>query len=263
MSGSATGARASAESDTPARRALDWMELHLHCLHEHDANGRMLHSRQTNGGPSPLFHLGRTAEGNLWRFRADLPGRVIRELARLAGREPPLAPDHPPPERLEAIRSLLRSSCEVTAEWRGPAFCFPPEISLPTRPGSELPPVVEVRPGREHLLEGAFADWIPELAARQPCFAVVEGGSAVSLCCAARPLVLAGASTCAAAEAGVETVRAHRGRGHAPRVVAVWARAVRASGGEPMYSTSWSNRASRSVAAKLGLRLYGEDFHLS
>jgi hypothetical protein len=46
-------------------------------------------------------------------------------------------------------------------------------------------------------------------------------------------------------------------------VVAAWARAIRESGGEPLYSTSWDNKASRGVARKLGLLLYGEDLHLS
>lgn len=272
MSTTPPGRSAPDAGDPRPRTDVDWMELHLRCLHEHDANGRLLRTRQPDGGPSPLFHLGRTRLGNLWRFRADLAPAIVRELARLAGREPPLAPGHPPPERLEAMRSLLRSVGEVSSEWRGPAFCFPREIPREVPPresraaggtGRDAPLLVEVVPGREYLLEPSFGDWIPELAARQPCFAVVEDGAAVSFCCAARPVAVAGASVCGAAEAGVETVAGHRGRGHAPRVVAAWARAVRARGGEPMYSTSWSNRASRAVAAKLGLHLYGEDLHLS
>jgi hypothetical protein len=42
-----------------------------------------------------------------------------------------------------------------------------------------------------------------------------------------------------------------------------WARAVRALGAEPLYSTSWQNAASRAVARKLGLVLYGTDLSIS
>jgi predicted GNAT family acetyltransferase len=60
----------------------------------------------------------------------------------------------------------------------------------------------------------------------------------------------------------VETLEGYRGRGHAPAAVAAWARAVRATGRIPLYSTSWDNLASQAVARKLGLIPYGADFSL-
>ncbi|HZS91689.1 MAG TPA: GNAT family N-acetyltransferase, partial [Chloroflexota bacterium] len=45
-------------------------------------------------------------------------------------------------------------------------------------------------------------------------------------------------------------------------VVAGWARAIRASGRIPLYSTSWDNHASQAVARKLGLVQYGTDLSL-
>ena len=99
-------------------------------------------------------------------------------------------------------------------------------------------------------------DWLPaELAARAPCLAAIEEGRAVALCFCSR----VGAR---AAEAGVETAPEARRRGLASAVVAAWAGAVRAGGRRPLYSTSWENRASRGVAARLGARLYGEDLSL-
>jgi RimJ/RimL family protein N-acetyltransferase len=236
------------------------MELHLRCLYHHDANDRIVRTRQPNGWPSPLFHLGRTRLANLWRFRDDLEPAAIRELARLAGREGPLLEAHPPPERMEAIRSVLRSAVELVVEWRGPAFRFPAEIPAPDR--GPLP-VVAVTAENQSILEESFADTVPELAERQPCIAAVDGERAVSMCYAARPLEVKGCEPCRGAEAGVETVAAYRGRGLAPRVVAAWGRAMREQGGEPMYSTSWDNKASCAVARKLGLVFYGEDLHLS
>src|SRR6185436_13781001 len=86
--------------------------------------------------------------------------------------------------------------------------------------------------------------------------AVVEHGQAVSVCfCARRSDV--------AAEAGLETAAAFRGRGLAARVTAAWALAIRASGRLPIYSTSWSNHASLAVARKLGLAACASDWSLS
>jgi len=89
----------------------------------------------------------------------------------------------------------------------------------------------------------------------QPCVAIVADGRLASLCFSSR-------NTPIAAEAGVNTLEEFRGRGYAPAVVAAWGQAVRAEGRIPLYSTSWDNLASRSVARKLGLVLYGADFSI-
>jgi predicted GNAT family acetyltransferase len=69
--------------------------------------------------------------------------------------------------------------------------------------------------------------------------------------------------TARAHEAGVETHPAFRGRGFAVRAVAAWARAVRATGVLPLYSTSWENHGSRGVARRLGLVQLGSDLHVT
>ena len=258
--------------------ALDTLELHLRCLYAHDARGRILRTREPGGGPAPRFHLGRTRLGNLWRFRADLADSDVRALARLAGREEPLvggavAPGArvsrpPPPERMEPFRRALRERAAIRIEWSGPAYAFPDiaaVVAASERHAAAGPPVIAVDRTNESVLEQHFPDEIAELELRQPCFAVVDAGSAVSLCYAARPLESPSGNfeSCAASEAGVVTVEGHRGRGCAPRVVAAWAAAVAARGGLPLYSTSWKNRASRAVAQKLGLVWYAEDVHLT
>ena len=100
-------------------------------------------------------------------------------------------------------------------------------------------------PMLECHFHGWSADEIPE---REPIMAVMEGGYPVSVCFCAR-------LSEEAAEAGVETASAYRGRGFAPRVTAAWAAAIRASGRVPLYSTGWTNTQSRAVARKLGLVL--------
>lgn len=86
--------------------------------------------------------------------------------------------------------------------------------------------------------------------------AIVEDGYPVSICFCAR-------HSDEAAEAGLETAEAFRGRGFGPRVTAAWALAVRAAGLVPLYSTAWSNNASLSVAGKLGLVAYASTWSLS
>jgi GNAT acetyltransferase len=107
------------------------------------------------------------------------------------------------------------------------------------------------------LLEKNFQGWIAsEIAERSPIYAVMDGAFPVSICFCAR-----NAET--AAEAGVETASAFRGRGFAPHATAAWARAIRATGRTPLYSTSWSNPASLAVARKLRLMHYASHWSLS
>jgi hypothetical protein len=62
---------------------------------------------------APLFVLGRTRLGCVWRFRTDVPVELVRGVAKLAGREPGLTDSPltaPPPERMAPILNLL-SAC--------------------------------------------------------------------------------------------------------------------------------------------------------
>jgi len=163
---------------------------------------------------------------------------------------------------------VLRARAPIEFEWAGPAYRFPDDlVGLGARACARTggtAEVVAVAPGDEALLERHFADWTAELAERQPVFATVLGGSAVSLCASARPMRGAAGlfEACRATEAGIETVAAHRGHGYAAPAVAAWAAEVVRLGGSPLYSTSWANWASRVVARKLGLICFGVDVHV-
>ncbi len=174
----------------------------------------------------------------------------MRNLERLAAEEPVATDLRDRPRTYDRIRALLGSHAPITGAWRGPAYHFPDAPLVP--PDG----VVRVTRANGELLRPAFADLIPELDWRQPCLAVVEGGAAVSVCFSSR-------NHPRAAEAGVETIEAARGRGHAARAVTGWAAAVRAEGRIPLYSTSWDNLASQGVARRLGLVLYGADLSLT
>jgi len=275
---------------------LDAWALRTQLLFTHDDRGRLLRVRETEGAVAPRFYLGRSSLGNVWRLRADLPHDVVLRLARLAGKERPLQSTNagppvgssgpPPPERAEAFRQALRSHAEIGPEYRGPSFRFPAVISsdreLESGAGSKLESGLEssfasqaelVRldarrevdrrlmgnpiddsDGGAPALSGLMTP--SDLLPQTDCFAIVRGGEVVSACWTSR--FLGGV----AAEAGLRTRESERGNGFALRVVAAWARRMRESGTEPLYSTQWSNSASRGVARRLGLVFCGEDLHI-
>jgi RimJ/RimL family protein N-acetyltransferase len=221
------------------------MRLHVEALFTHDARGDLLRVNEPNGAPAPRFFLGQTNEGLVLRFRGDVGEETRRDLADAASLE--ILNDLPTTP--ETYQEILASTAPIEKTWSGPAFSFPD--SLPA--GDEAILITE---RDAHYLNAHFPSWLGDIRACAPMMALIIDGEAVALCASVR-------ITDRACEAGVETTPAARGRGYAGKVVAAWARAVRASGKTPLYSTSWHNDASRSVARKLGLTQFGTDLHIT
>ena len=237
--------------------SADWdlMQIHVSALYRHDERNRLLTVNEP-GDPRPddplppRLYLGRTREGLIWRFRHDLPESLVAELEAMLAAEPVTADLSQPPQCLAALQARLALDGPLTGTWSGPAWHFPDDISAPEH---EVIPVTTANDHLVRLLSPVLA--ADDLPWRQPCLALLDQGRLASLCFSAR-------NTPIAAEAGVDTREEFRGRGYAPAVVAAWARAVRQEGRVPLYSTSWDNLASRSVARKLGLVLYGTDLSI-
>jgi RimJ/RimL family protein N-acetyltransferase len=229
---------------------LQRMSLHVQALFTHDAHSRLVRVNEPGGGGlAPRFYLGRTREGNLWRFRADVPATLIEKLEALCIDEPVLQGFQNKPRHFEDYLRLLETHAPVQNIWQGPAYRFT-EYLEPSNP------VIAITKANADLLRGGFEELIPELPDWQPFLAVVGNGRAVSVCRSVR-------ITPQAHEAGVETLPDFRGKGYAKDVVAGWARLVRAIGAIPLYDTSWENTASQAVAKKLQLVPYGVDFDIS
>lgn len=212
-----------------------------------DARGRIVSTREPEPTQGPLFTLIRGAAGCAWAMHAAVAEPIAWELGRLAGEEAPLPAHDPrqPPRHAAAYRALLRGSSLVA----GPTFTVPDE--LPGARGFALSIVDRLEPLTRH-----FRGWTSaELPERAPIVAILEDGYPVSVCFCAR-------RSDEAAAAGVETASSFRGRGFAPAVTAAWARAIRATGRLPLYSTSWDNAASLAVARKLGLVPYASSWNL-
>lgn len=231
--------------------ALQLLELQVDALFTHDSARQTVAVNEPDGSPAPRFFLGRTREGNLWRVRHDLPAGAMQQLEALAAAEPVgddlSAEPHNMAGFLEALE-MDRSSGDI---WSGPAYRFPDVLPV----ASGVTAITRVNLDLLRRMSSNLEALARAFDRRAPIIAVIEGGVAVSVCFSAR-------LTAFAAEAGVDTLGAYRGRGYAPAVVAAWANAVRASGRTPLYSTSWENQASQAVACKLGLSQYGADFSL-
>ena len=235
----------------PPRSDRDWLDLHLDALFLHDDRGRMVARNALDPEPVPRFFLGRTADGNRWRFRDDVPDDVVARLDALCEEEPAPADLREPPRHDARYREALAGHGPVTETWSGPAYRFPA-----TLPPVDASVVALTRENATLLQGGDLEPWLEDIGRSEPLVAFVREGRALSVCGSVR-------ITPEAHEAGVETSADARGHGFAVAVVAAWAQAVRKRGAEPLYSTSWDNAASRAVARKLALIPYASDFWLS
>ena len=227
------------------------MRLHVEALFRRDDQGSLVQVNEAGGAPAPRLFVGTTASGRQSWFRGDVPADVsdsLREVVAAAG--PGVAGDDigwaAPLER------ILAAHAPVESVWSGPAYRFPePFVDVPEATDR----AVAIHDDNAELLGPWLGEWLLDVPEYQPMYAVVRDGAAVSLCSSVR-------TTPRADEAGVETHPDFRGQGLAPIAVAAWAGAVRALGREPLYSTAWTNHASRAVAAKLGLIQFGADYHV-
>jgi hypothetical protein len=227
---------------------MDLMHAHLDALYTHDSRGRMAAVNEWSGGRPPRFHFGRTVAGNVWRFRDDVSAQRAHRLDALCAQEPVWDGSTRLPRLNVELEQALATDAPVTRIGAGPAWWFARAIT------PAVPPLA-VTAANADLLRGGLDAWLPDVPHRHPFMASIADGRAVSVCASVR-------ITPVAHEAGVDTVVAHRRRGHAANAVAGWASAVQALGALALYSTSWENAASQGVAAKLGLLLYGADYEV-
>ena len=223
------------------------MQRHVEALFVHAGRSRLVSINDDTGRAAPRFFLGRTEQGNLWRFRHDLSPELCHKLETLCKTEPITITNRPKHEA--AYEQILAEQASIKRIWAGPAYWFPNRV---------VPTIETVRMTEQnaHLLQDELREWIPDIVTQQPFMATVVNGRATAVCASVR-------ITEAAHEAGVETDIAHRRKGYAVSVVSGWANEVEQMGALPMYSTSFDNHASQKVAARLGLAQYGVDFHIT
>jgi hypothetical protein len=232
------------------------IDIQISALFVSDTQGRLHYIREPGYeeaelDPAPRFFMGRTLHSNVWRFRYDLPDTVIHAVDQVCRNEPIAVNLIDPPHQAAVIYALLNEHAPISQEERGPAYWIGDGATASAH-------AVLISEANAHLLTTHFP-W--KLTSRSnfrtgPLVATVVQDKAVSICFCAR-------ITAVAAEAGVETVEAFRGHGYASTAVAGWAGVVRQRGLIPLYSTTWENRASQSVARKLGMMHYADDWSIT
>ncbi len=66
--------------------------------------------------------MGRTEQGNAWRFRDDLSATTVEKLDRLCQAEPVTSDLASQPQHYAAIRAVLQEQAPIENEYRGPAY---------------------------------------------------------------------------------------------------------------------------------------------
>ncbi len=180
-------------------------ELRLQTLFVLTEDGRILSTREPNPSHGPAFALVRGPAGCACAVHADVPDEIADQLVALSRDEPPSFEGDP----RHAKRYMALAGENLYA---GPAFLFP---DLATTHG-DIATVTELSQLEKHF-QGWTSEELPE---RGPILAVLQAGHAVSICFSAR-------RSSVAAEAGLDTAEAFRGRGFGPHVTAGWATATR------------------------------------
>lgn len=232
--------------------------LQLRTLFALDSQGRILAAQEPGAPPGPLLSIVRNEAQCVWAVGVEVPSHVAEELDHLLAAEPPIKDLRTGPINAGRYVSILQQvfgsgiKANLTQS-DGPAFTFP-RVSTFTEGRDAQVVLID----DDALIQSQFAEWETGeiVAGRAPVFAILEDGRPVSMCFCAR-------RSTEAAEAGLETLFSHRGRGFGTRVAAAWSQAVRESGRVPLYSTSWSNAASLAVAQKLRLEPYACDWSIS
>lgn len=237
------------------------MAIEVYTLWTTDARGRLVGSRESTPSPAPHVVIATFAAGRQMALGRDLPENVARALERaFAGAAPGTGSGEPPP--------AVADCREILKAWRGSGRLeFGPTYLV--HPGVAFTSTVEVVTSADRDRHPSIAERNPDVASwaprewRQlvsgelgPWAMAVVAGRVVAICHASR-------LTERAAEAGVWTDPAFRGRGYAAAATAAWASVLAPSGRWLFYSTSSGNRSSQRVAARLGLREVGWLWKLS
>jgi RimJ/RimL family protein N-acetyltransferase len=213
-----------------------------------DEAGGLLRINEPDGGLPPRLFLARGVKVTRLWFRGDVPAPTADACRRSARGLRPWDGTEPRASTYAPLRALMGTDPPGSAN--GPAFRFGDAV---------MPPMIDearvIDESSANLLEPHFPYTRSFLAARSPVVALIRDGAVVAACFAAR-------RRGDACEAGVATAARFQGRGFGSAVVAAWRDAVLATGGTPLYSTSWDNAASRALARRLALVPYADTLSL-
>ena len=230
-------------------RQNDLLQAHLETYYTLDANGDMRATNWPNPsrrGLAPAFHIGWTDQRSLSCFRYDVSTEKRQQVGDLVASQWPFKKG---PREGPRYTEILSEYCEGSRDLER-VFILP-EDELPTGDATL------VTQNNAYVLHPGFnlkgANWMEDLDANQPCYAVIEEDQAVSVCQTVR-------CSTSGIEPGVKTLEDYRRRGYAKRAVAAWCQIARQEEVAVFYATGWSNEASFSLANSLGFKQFAMEF---
>src|SRR5215472_23845 len=218
--------------------------------------GRILRVNAPDNPPGPRFIIFGCAEGNLHHIRFDVSERIAEEISTLAQNEPPLGRPDSVPIRMADYVALLEREGPVVRQEIELDYDLPNKLAYAhnarivrsgTGEGDALYASLASNGVPEGLREIGFKD---DKEFWEPWCIAFDGSEMASVAFAAR-LGEKGAA------AGVATVKAFRGRGHAAAATASWTWHPGLQGMTLGYSHNRDNHSSQRVAERLGLTFFG------
>lgn len=228
------------------------MELQIQSLYIHNNEDDITEFNGPPGdeGKAPWVFVARTSESVHIRFHPVVSKAVRQAIIGLVKGDKNCLNFKEKLQSENQIIQILKNEeliCDII--WNGPVYsCFKHQLIKSK--------VIEIHSENIDLCKTTFPNSYYDLHERPPAFAVVEDGLAVAICfCATEPKNKA-------VEAGVVTHKDFRQKGYGVRVVSAWIDSAIQRGLIPLYSTGWDNIGSMGIADKLGLKLFGSDFHI-
>lgn len=218
------------------------MEIQTEVLFKIDHLKRITEINESTDLIAPFFFLGRTKEGNVIRFNKTFPDHHKIKIFEVVNNNQ---------NNIELGNLIMNVSKlkQISKIWMGPAYVFPENFNMTSN-------AIKITNDNKELLRMGFPNLIQHFEKRQPVYAIIQNGIAVSVCCSAR-------KSSRGAEASVETLDSYQGCGYGTSSVIAWANEIRKAALYPLYSTAWDNFSSQTIAKKLNLYKYGVDLHIS
>lgn len=221
---------------------MELLECHVQVLYKHNESNRITQINELPFDNAPRIYIGTTKNSKIVRYSDRLEENLILDLERVIHSSSKI--------ELAEVINTLNTTKQLSNMWIGPAYVFP---TLRMQTSTK---VIEITDSNKELLKPNFPYTYEEFEYKQPCYAIVQDDIAVSICCSAR-------QTQMAAEASLYTLEEFRGKGYGLEVSNAWAIDIQSQGRIALYSTSWDNFSSQSVAKKLNLIQYGTDISFS
>jgi hypothetical protein len=234
---------------------LRLLEVDIDTMFVMSATGRIERENDPDSSSGPRVFFSGCPFGNLARVRYDLDDDVTMRILKVAAEEPPWRDPDVIPACAEKIIALLSDGQPADVST---ALIY----QLPNGLRYEHPGAIvradsdEGRQMLARLADRGMPDYMQTAGFKgagdfwEPWCVALDGNEIAAMAFAAR-LGVSGA------ELGVYTFPNYRGRGLAAAVTAAWSSMPALNQHALFYSTHTSNRSSRHVTARLGLRLIG------